>query len=47
LLTADGQSRELPPNVTFQAQPGDRIRIETPGGGGWGLAQAGSSPPVA
>jgi len=28
--------RELPPKVAVQCQPGDRLRIETPGGGGWG-----------
>ncbi len=30
----DGQP--LPPKVTFEAQPGQRLSIETPGGGGWG-----------
>jgi N-methylhydantoinase B len=28
--------RRLPPKVSQVAQPGDRLRIETPGGGGWG-----------
>ncbi len=28
--------RELPPSVEFEANPGDRLRICTPGGGGWG-----------
>ena len=28
--------RELPARTTFQAVPGDRLRIETPGGGGYG-----------
>jgi len=36
LFTADGQSKELPPSTTIQVHRGDRIRIETPGGGAWG-----------
>lgn len=28
--------RRVPPGSTFTALPGDRLRIETPGGGGWG-----------
>ena len=28
--------REVPGKTSFQLKPGDRIRIETPGGGGWG-----------
>lgn len=35
---SDGQLHELPPNVTLQVQPHDRLIIETPGGGGWGTA---------
>ncbi len=27
---------ELPPIVSFHAAPGDRLTLETPGGGGWG-----------
>jgi N-methylhydantoinase B len=27
--------RELPPKCQLRVQPGDRLRIETPGGGGW------------
>jgi len=27
---------EVPARTTFHAQPGDRLRIETPGGGGYG-----------
>jgi len=30
--------RELAPKVSLQAHPGDRLRIETAGGGGWGRA---------
>lgn len=28
--------RELPPKAAGEARPGDRLTIETPGGGGWG-----------
>lgn len=28
--------RELPGSTAFHAQPGDRLLLETPGGGGWG-----------
>jgi N-methylhydantoinase B len=28
--------RELPPKVSFAVRVGDRLSIETPGGGGWG-----------
>lgn len=31
------------PGVTQQAQPGDRLRVETPGGGGYGRPEAESS----
>jgi N-methylhydantoinase B len=30
--------RALPGKVELQAAAGDRLRIETPGGGGWGHA---------
>ncbi len=34
-----GRSPErLPGKVTFSAEPGDRLRVLTPGGGGWGRA---------
>ena len=32
----DDRWRELPPIATLDAAPGDVLRIETPGGGGWG-----------
>ena len=35
LETADG-TRDLPGRCGFEAAPGDRLRIESPGGGGWG-----------
>ncbi len=28
--------RVLPPKVRFDVEPGDRLSVETPGGGGWG-----------
>lgn len=36
LLRAEGTVEELPSKGTWQLSRGDRIRIETPGGGGWG-----------
>ncbi|MBV9059205.1 MAG: hydantoinase B/oxoprolinase family protein [Pseudonocardiales bacterium] len=36
LRRADGTEDELPSKGTWQLSCGDRIRIETPGGGGWG-----------
>jgi N-methylhydantoinase B len=36
LFRADGRAEELPGKCTFSAGAGDRVRIETPGGGGWG-----------
>jgi len=29
----------LPPKVTCQVKVGDRLSIETPGGGGWGMVR--------
>ncbi len=36
LLRPDGSEEELPAQFTRRLEPGDRLRIETPGGGGWG-----------
>lgn len=36
LLHADGTKKILNSSTTFPARQGDRVRIETPGGGGWG-----------
>jgi N-methylhydantoinase B len=30
--------KELPSKTRFTIRPGDTLRIETPGGGGWGAA---------
>ena len=38
-LERDGEVRELPGKCSFQALPGDRLTIATPGGGGWGEAK--------
>jgi len=35
LLQAGG-STQLPSKTRFNIQPGETLRIETPGGGGWG-----------
>jgi N-methylhydantoinase B len=35
-LVRDGAEHELPSKIVLKAQPGDRLRIETPGGGGHG-----------
>jgi N-methylhydantoinase B/oxoprolinase/acetone carboxylase alpha subunit len=36
-LIRDGIEQALPGKVQLQLRPGDRLRVETPGGGGWGL----------
>ncbi len=36
ILIREGRSEELPGKTTFRVLPGDRLRLETPGGGGWG-----------
>lgn len=36
LLRADGSEEPLPAKGTFHLSAGDGIRLETPGGGGWG-----------
>ncbi|MEM6776514.1 MAG: hydantoinase B/oxoprolinase family protein [Planctomycetota bacterium] len=35
-LLCDGRSESLPPVVTRSVVPGDRLLLETPGGGAWG-----------
>ena len=35
-LLRDGRLSRLPGKVTLDLQPGDAVRLETPGGGGWG-----------
>ncbi len=36
ILRSDGSEEELPGKVSTRLKRGERIRIETPGGGGWG-----------
>jgi len=36
LVRRSGSSERLPAKVTFEAERGDRVRVLTPGGGGWG-----------
>jgi N-methylhydantoinase B len=38
-LVRDGRARRIPAKTTFTAEPGDRLRVETPGGGGFGRAR--------
>jgi len=40
LLRRDGSSETLPATAEFTVDAGDRVRIETPGGGGFGRATA-------
>jgi N-methylhydantoinase B len=35
-LVQDGRARRIPAKVTVTVAPGDRLRVETPGGGGFG-----------
>ncbi len=36
LIRAGGSTERLPGKATFEVEPGDRLRVLTPGGGGWG-----------
>jgi N-methylhydantoinase B len=36
LITPDGKTTELPGKCTLHVNKNDLIRVETPGGGGWG-----------
>lgn len=38
-LASQGRARELPGKCSVSAHQGDIIRVETPGGGGWGTAE--------
>ena len=38
-LRRGGELRELPGKCSFEARPGDRLSIATPGGGGWGKGE--------
>jgi N-methylhydantoinase B len=36
VIRKQGKAQDVSGKYSTQVQPGDRIRIETPGGGGWG-----------
>jgi N-methylhydantoinase B len=36
VLVREGREQELPGKVSLDVRAGDRVRVETPGGGGWG-----------
>jgi N-methylhydantoinase B/oxoprolinase/acetone carboxylase alpha subunit len=36
VIHRDGSSKEMPGKFSTRLKKGERIRIETPGGGGWG-----------
>ncbi len=36
IIREDGSFQELPGKFNVRLRKGERIRIETPGGGGWG-----------
>jgi N-methylhydantoinase B len=36
VIRGDGASQEMPGKFNVRLRKGERIRIETPGGGGWG-----------
>ncbi len=40
LIRADGSERDLGARAQVDVGPGDRVRIESPGGGGWGPASS-------
>ncbi len=43
--SGEGTFTDLPPAGTIEVQPGDRLRLETPGGGGWGPDVSIANPP--
>ena len=40
IIRRDGSEEEIPGKTSVRLQPGERVRIESPGGGGWGKANA-------
>ncbi len=40
VLIRDGEETRLPGKTRFSAQPGDRLSIRSPGGGGWGTPKS-------
>ena len=37
LTSGNGEEKQLGGHAAVEVEAGDRIRIETPGGGGWGV----------
>lgn len=38
-IRADGSTVDLPAKCTIRVEPGDRLEVQTPGGGGWGAGR--------
>jgi N-methylhydantoinase B len=38
IIRRDGSAEEIPGKISVRLRPGERVRIESPGGGGWGRA---------
>lgn len=45
LISTDGTQRQLPAKGTWPLRSGERVRVETPGGGGWGSLDPGHPSP--
>ena len=45
VLIREGREEELPGKVTFQGRRGDVVSVQSPGGGGWGAADAAPGDP--
>jgi len=41
VIISDGRAREIKSKGSWELKAGDRVRIETPGGGGWGKSEGG------
>ena len=39
LICCDGSERILPGSIAVDLAPGDRVRVATPGGGGYGVTR--------
>jgi len=46
LLVRAGQETDLPGKCEIQVEPGDVLRLRTPGGGGWGEESSPQPPPA-
>ena len=43
IVRAGGDRVALPPKITFHVAPGDRLEVDSPGGGGWGSPGSGGA----